>query len=249
MSTIVCADNFMCGITLSISKNRDVYSCGWHHLGAHGFSENILEFTQIPLLKNITSLAFGISSAVFLDLDGNVFTFGSNTHGQLGIGKDKFFLSKSTDPLKVDLPPIKQISSGNYFIMCVSEDNELFCFGNNRDGILGLGSNEESYFSPQKIESLKEIEFVECAGNRTFCKTFNNEFFCWGINDAGQLGIGNTDCQNIPIKCDDWPRDVVDIKGGNLHTLLLTENQQVFSCGRNINNELGRESDGIFIFI
>ena len=104
----------------------------------------------------------------------------SNEYGQLGIGdKD---LSHTSIPQKVNLPPCKQISCGNNFTMCLSENGEVYSFGNNDYGQLGLGNNAENYNSPQLISSLKDVEFIECGGNHTFCKTLNNEIFCWGNN-------------------------------------------------------------------
>ena len=57
---------------------------------------------------------------------------------------------------------------------------EVYSFGRNYYGQLGIGNNE-SYYSPQLISSLKDVEFIECGGDHTFCKTLNNEIFCWGI--------------------------------------------------------------------
>ena len=89
---------------------------------------------------------------------------------------------------------------------------------------------------------MKGVEFIECGASYTFCKTFNNEIFCWGQNQFGQLGLGNNDNQNTPILCSSLlNEDVIDIKCGMYHTLVLTSNGDVLSCGRNTFSELGRE--------
>ena len=74
----------------------------------------------------------------------------------------------------------------------------------------------------------------------TFCKTLNNEIFCWGYNGFGQLGLGNRDKQNIPILWSSLSNeDTVDVKCCGLAS---TSNGDV-SCGKNNYGQLGRETD------
>ena len=90
-------------------------------------------------------------------------------------------------------------------------------------GELVFGNNEDNYNSPLSISSLKEVEFIECGGNHTLCKTLNNEIFCWGNNSFSQLGLENTDKQITPILYSSLSNeDVVDIKCVIYHTLALT---------------------------
>merc|ERR1712000_141789 len=136
-------------------------------------------------------------------------------------------------PQKVNLPPCTQISCGDDFTMCLSENGQL-----------GIGNNEESYNSPQLISSLKDVEFIESGDEHVFCKILNNEIYCWGSNYYGQLGLGNNDNQNTPILCSSLLKeDIVDIKCGYFHTLVLTSNGDVLYCGDDNNKQLGRETD------
>ena len=81
-------------------------------------------------------------------------------------------------------------------------------------------------------------------GNSVFCKILNNEIYCLGRNDDGQLGLGYTERQCIPVLCSSLlNEDIIDIKCGADHTLVLTSNGDVLSCGYNGNGQLGRETD------
>ena len=245
MSTIISARNPACGYTIFISKDGTVYSFGSHNKGAHGHKDEEVLFPKIiSPLKNITSIDCGHEHTVCLDSSGCLFSFGSNNYGQLGQSNVK----TTHVPLKVDIPPITQISCGLYFTICLSENGYLYSFGSNYNGQLGIGNdNIKSFNSPQKIESLKDIDFFECS-DHTVCKTLNNEIYVWGSNEEDQLGIGNKKITDniyycsIPIKCEDWPNDIIDIKCGLHHTLVLTSSQDVYSCGSNEYGQLGQSS-------
>ena len=126
----------------------------------------------------------------------------------------------------------------NYFVICLSENGDLYSFGSNEFGQLGLGNNE-GFNSPQKVETVQDIDFIECGEYHSICKTNSGEFYCWGRNNHGQLGIGNSDNQKLLFQCLNW-QDIVDIKCGAFHTLALTTNQEVYSCGENLSGQLGR---------
>ena len=227
---------------MCISDKGDVYSCGFSYCGAHGFPGLQLVIPdQITSLKNVISISCGKNHTTCLDTNGSVFILGSNLKGQLGIGSTE--LKQTEVPQKVNLPSTIQISCGNYFTICLTDNGDVYSFGDNLKGQLGIGNNVAFFNTPQLIESLKDVEFVECGGEYVFCKTIDNQVFCWGNNEYGQLGLGNTENQNLPIQCSSLLNiNTVDIKCGDRHTLLLTMNQQILSCGYNEEGQLGRSS-------
>ena len=225
--------------TICISSEGNVYSVGGLEQGIHGHSTNVTSLTRIPSLTQIKSVS-SYRQTLCLDFDGNVFIFGSNRKGALGIGIDQFSLDHIHTPHKLELPPIKHISVGLNFSMCVSENNELYSFGDNIYGNLGLGDVVSRNF-PQKIESLANVDYVECGSNHTICKTLNNEIYCWGHNEFGQLGVGHSKNILSPFLTNNiWPDEVIMFKCGFRHTLALNSYNEVYSCGLNSNGQLGR---------
>ena len=222
---------------------------GYSESSAHGFickTSTYFDKTpprMIPSLIHIKSVATIENHSVCLDNDGNVFTFGSNEFGQLGISKDKDRLKSTHFPRKVNLPPCKEVSCGCEFTICLTEDGLVYSFGNNDHGQLGLGNDELYYISPKLIKSLKDIKLIECGPNNTFCKSLNDDIYCSGRNDYGQLGLENNEDQNTPILCSSLlNEDIVDIGCSGEHTLVLTSNGDVLSCGNNTYGNLGRKT-------
>ena len=229
--------------TISLSNNGDMYSWGMQTYGELAHEPSMLDTpTKVTTVSNIVAFACGSNHTVCLDADGNIFTCGDGRFGQLGfvVIDNPFYCTNTLQ--KVKIPTIKQVSCGLNFTVCLADNGDLYSFGCNDCGQLGLG-NTENYFSPKKIETITDIQFVECGSTFSFCKSNNNEIFCWGSNSKSQLGIGNTINQHLPYKCIDYPDNVVNIKCGDNHTLVLTSNQEVFSCGINTEGQLGRFVD------
>lgn len=232
VSNVVCSSER----TLCVSDNGDVYNIGSSLIHKE---KKLIPLTKIVHLQNIVMVSCGYSHSVCLNNIGNVFTIGSNSYGQLGQGKDKETLPHTVLPVQVHIPMCKQVSCGFYFNMCVSEDGNVYSFGYNSSGELGHG-NTIVNTSPKQIECLENIDFIECGFDYAICKSIENDIFCWGYNGKGQLGIGTTENHKIPFKCTNYPENIVDIKCGDNHTLVLTSNQDVYSCGGNDFGQLGR---------
>ena len=222
VSTIICSED----MTLCLSTDGTVFSVGHSSFGENGYEEEVVFPPKIiPLLVNIKSVDSSGNHSACLDYDGNVFTFGINMCGQLGIC-NPFHLISTHIPQKVNLPPCIQISCGRFCTMCVTEDGLVYLFGNT------IGNQDECFYLPTIIEYLQDVQFIECVERYAFCKTKNNEIYCWGSNDCGQLGLGNLDLQITPVQCTSLlNEDIVDIKCSTNHTLALNSKGEVLSCG------------------
>ena len=254
IAKISCADDILAnsfGCTMSISEKGELQMFGKDATSSFLNSESeddeiegeCNSLQSFSSLKNIQAVHCCFDHTICLDDFGSVFTFGNNECCQLGVGDQLEFTS---NPQKLNLPPIKQISGCIMSSLCVSEDGFIFVFGSNDEGELGLGNNEENIQFPKRIESLTNVDFIACGFDHTICKTFENKLFSWGKNSSGQLGIGNLDSSNRPIQHTEVPfdiSDIVDIKCGMLHTVVLTKKQEVFSCGDNYLGQLGRTTE------
>ena len=229
LSSVVCSTKQ----TQFISNDGDIYLFGGY--GPSDKEEDI-DIPKKLEICFIISIACASRHTVCLDKYGNVFTFGSVDSGQLGIAKEPVSFDYTLKPQKVNVPLCKQVSCGETFTICLTESGDLYSFGY---GELGLGKITEA-LTPQKIESLKDIDFVDCGYNHTICKTLNGEIYAWGNNDYGQLGTGNQRSRYEPYLCSDYPDNIVDIKCSFYFTLILTSNKELLSSGNNYYGQLGR---------
>ena len=242
-SSIVANDEYPQGCTWCISENGDLYSFGCHEDLAHGHSEEfIFPPLKVTMLHQIIAVDCGDYHCICLNVMNEVFAFGSNKFLQLGFGKTV----SQAEPQKVNLPPIKQISCGRLFSVFLTLNGDLYTCGANSLGQLGYFTDIDI---PKKIDYLHDIDFVRCGSEHAICKTNNDDIYVWGCNNVGQLGIGDVHGEGImkhhttAYKAIKWPTGIVDIKCGVSHTLVLTENKEVYSCGSNAFGQLGRNVD------
>ena len=72
-----------------------------------------------------------------------------------------------------------------------------------------------------------------------------NKMFSFGQNDTGHLGLGGIPDIEVPSPqfVTELPStSILDVQGGNSHSVLLSQCGKVFTCGSNENGQLGHDS-------
>ena len=244
-SSIICVKSIFGFITICIGNDKNVYSLGNSRYGLHGHNKRQIYIpTRINDLTNIKMIDCGGGHCICLNYNGDVFTFGSNEHGQLGIGKTYKELKCECVPQKVKVPPCIQVCSGYDFSICLTEENVLYSFGFALYGCLGLGNDSENeYNQPKLIPNINNVEYICCGSYHIICKTYNNEFYSCGSNDSGQLGKECKYGSSEFIKYFNWPDNIMSVKCGSYHSLILTSEGDIYSFGNNEYNQLGLNNE------
>jgi hypothetical protein len=88
------------------------------------------------------------------------------------------------------------------------------------------------------VNSLDSV--VAIAAGKYFSLFLKSDGTVWacGINDAGQLGVGNLLNSNVPLKMVGLT-NVIAISAGEFHSLFLKNNGTVWACGGNFNGQFG----------
>jgi alpha-tubulin suppressor-like RCC1 family protein len=156
--------------------------------------------------------------------------------GELGIGRRKH----TTTPTKVNIPgPVACFSCGAGHALALTADSQVFTWGANYRGELGIPTVEHNAKLPQLLdnESLGEIVKVVGGSETSFALSQDGTVFSWGANEYGQLGCGD-EIHETPQKVL-IPVPIVDLVSGWYHVLALTKDHQVYGWGGNSDGELG----------
>jgi len=225
--------------SLGLGSNGKVYSWGSNsqgQLGINIYGGQSLLPVLIPSLSKIIQVSGGDEFCLALTSSGKVYSWGSNSHGQLGIGING---GQSLVPVLIpSLSNIVQISGGAYHCLALASNGKVYSWGNNAAGQLGIGTDEKSNV-PVLIPSLSKIIQVSAGGDFSLALTSNGKVYSWGSNQYGQLGIGiNTIESFVPVLIPSL-FNIVEISTGGYTCSALTRNGKVYSWGINFSGQLG----------
>ncbi|XP_037990606.1 probable E3 ubiquitin-protein ligase HERC4 isoform X2 [Motacilla alba alba] len=129
--------------------------------------------------------------------------------------------------------------------MALSRGGELFTWGQNTHGQLGVGSQIALTPEPQLVERLKGIPLAQIAagGAHSTSVSLSGAVYSWGKNSFGQLGLGDTkdrDCPTYVGALEHWK--TVLISCGADHTAVLSKEGLVCTFGAGGSGQLGHNS-------
>ncbi len=139
--------------------------------------------------------------------DGSLKCWGANLYGQLGLG-DAEPRGDQAGELGDSLPfvdlgagrKVVAIAAGNFHTCAVLENGALKCWGDGADGQTGLGAAALRGKNPGDMgDNLEAVNLgggavvqVACGGFHTCAILGGGALKCWGHNDTGQQGQGDT---------------------------------------------------------
>ncbi|KAL5017995.1 hypothetical protein ScPMuIL_003717 [Solemya velum] len=225
-----------------------LFSCGNNDHGQLGHEKGTQRLEQIESLdsKNVVQTCAGKDYSLCLTSAGEVFSWGSNQQGQLGRGNVELALQGVPKLIKQLVPHhVVQISGGSEHCLALTKDGQLFCWGGNYHGQLGLGNNGGCQNLPNLITSLRGIpvKHISTGSSHSFLLTVSGALFGWGKNSFGQLGVNDEKDRHYPTLCKSLRQQKVDyVECGDDHTAVLTEDGGVFTFGAAGYGQLGHNS-------
>ena len=182
--------------TLVLQENGDVYGFGRGHttLGQGDSAPGTyLTPVKVPLPGPAIDIAAGWTHSLVVLENGDVYAFGGNYYGALGLGlgfESKVFAT----PLRIEgLGSAIAVAAGNSSSFVLLENGDLYSFGYNDRGQLGLGDTEHRDV-PVKVESISGVAMVTAGDRHTLAVLENGHVYSWGDSGA-KLGHGDTTTQ------------------------------------------------------
>jgi alpha-tubulin suppressor-like RCC1 family protein len=170
-----------------------------------------------------------------------IYSWGLNNHGQLGQNDTQNYNSPYPIYFFEDYDIVK-LETGDYHAILVTAAGEVFVWGYNNHGQLGLGSSAGSQIAPVLSPALSNLSIARLyvGGNHNFIVTPQGYIYAWGCNTAGQLGLGDLQPRYLPQRVHALTGlDVVSLHVGFEHTFAITRFGEVYAWGSNTFNELG----------
>lgn len=156
-----------------------------------------------------TAVSGGGSHSCVLLEDGTVKCWGENYWGQLG-QNDEVVRGRGSSTMGDELPSVPLgpfvsvfVDSGGEFNCALADDGAVKCWGRNEYGQLGQGDNS-TRGGPSTADDMGinlpvvdlgtglAVEKISLGGMHACAVLTDGGLKCWGRNDKGQLGLGDT---------------------------------------------------------
>ncbi|NWR92372.1 HERC5 ligase, partial [Furnarius figulus] len=161
---------------------------------------------------------------------GELFTWGQNAHGQLGVGSQTTFIPKAQLVNRLKGVPLAHIAAGGAHSTAVSLSGAVYSWGKNDFGQLGLGDTEDRD-CPSYVASLEHWKtvFIACGADHTAVLSKEGLVCTFGAGGAGQLGHNSTQNELIPrVVAELWGARVSQVACGRQHTLVYVPSLDKF---------------------
>lgn len=231
-------------------------------------TETLIYIPVIVVPENglvVPDVKTGNNFTVTLKSNGTVWSFGTNTNGELGLGDNTYRNSPEQVEILENIV-VEQISVGTSHIIALTQDGKVYTWGLNSNGQLGLGTTKNNNI-PQQVNMPKSTEVVQVIKD-TIVKVIANKNTSYAIAQSGKVyawgeGYGKTPVQieleqdiidisesylldingNVYSKETNARLEIVEkikyISEGNSHTVFLSENGTAYTIGSNTFGQFG----------
>ncbi|GEM_PF-3060698 len=176
-------------------------------------------------------------SSYVIDKDGQLWAWGLNFYGQLGLG-DR---TNRTSPMKVPMPAGVSrwvlIAGGANHAIAVGDSDKLYAWGLNDQGQIGVGYIGGFFVSPMLIPNPPGVKkWIAVSAGADHCEALSDDgvLWAWGNNQLGQLGTGRT-CSFFRPERVHFPSEVTAwtaVAAGPGYTLMISQDGHLYGAGQ-----------------
>jgi len=234
-----------------IGNDGTLWVWGSNASGQLGDGTTINKSLPVQIAGSWTLVSTGINSTGAIKSDSTLYGWGSGTAGETG---DSANVSKSSPVLIGNIPNLNQptiptlvvgnswsqISVGTSYQLATDANNNLYTWGLNSSGQLGLGTDTIARSNPVFIRS----NTVQISAGTSHAALINNvgELYAWGLNSIGQLGDNSSITKSSPVQIGIGTSWNV-VAAGSTNTIATRNDGTLFAWGQNLNGEIGNNTN------
>jgi len=214
--------------------------------------------------ESISSFSYGLSFGCVLSASDSMKCWGYNVNGQLGLGHPNDIGDEPNEMgdnlTAVELPTgvqVQQMVSDSSINSIITSDGDLFMWGFNYYGQLGIGSNDNigrlinemgDFLVSTQVGFGFEVLDLQSGFYHTCALLDNFQIKCWGYNGYGQLGYGDSETRGdedgemanyLPFVDLGEGHAVRELQIGGHHSCVILIDNSMRCWGDNGNGQLG----------
>jgi len=197
------------------------------------FERSVAESWELFNASPTVQIAAGLNHTVALKVNGTVWAWGNNGAGRLGTGHS-IYVNRNIPTQVIGLRNIAYIAAGDHHTIALTNDGNIYAWGNHGVGQLGIGYSFPNHTRPVPVNFnfSGRITAVAARTHHTFALTSEGYVYAWGNNWTGQLGVGDAALRRVPTRISNF-NGVTSITTGARHTIATKDGGAVYIWGRN----------------
>lgn len=240
----------ICGVDIA----RVAYCMGRNERGQAGVGHEtpLPDLTPVQTGATVSQLQSS-DHACLVTTAGGLQCWGNNWYGALGIADTAMVCDPVPScyqllPVPVPTPGVTfaSVTVGGGTSCALTTSGEAWCWGDNGAGTVGAPSSDTCWMSgcnprPTPVSGGLRFRSLRTDWGITCGVTPSGDGYCWGRNDAGQLGVGDLEDRSVPTAVLGGLK-FRDIVPGSRHTCGLTLAGAAYCWGHNSQGALGKGS-------
>lgn len=215
-TSLAAGADFACGI----STGGDTFCWGLDQYGQLGNGTTVPFPHGVPTPARVTTdvrfvaLTAGGFHACGLDAEGRAYCWGQNRSGQLGLGTLTDSVVTSPRRVALDLR-FASISAGRAHTCGITRTGVSYCWGENDDGMLGLGvtpTHEDVHPTPEPVIGAPAFVSIAAGSSGTCAVGQDERVYCWGAFALGRGSLQALSGTPVPVIS---PVRFRDVQGGS----------------------------------
>lgn len=243
--------------TLVLTEDATVYSFGFGKHGQLGHGD--LCNLHVPQLlspfgsSSVVSVGAGFAFSGALTQTGEVFTWGTNESGQLGVlDPPDHTIPQQIDPARFGGEEAAALTIGGAHAGVITYSGAVCMWGDNTQGQLGTGSPLDANERPTQLnfEGILPpgagVTRLSCGGSVSIATCSAGGCYVWGCAVSGQLRLRSRRC-GLPETVDFGYEEHIDHVAAGAHHLLAfsSSNATLYCWGHGADGRLGTGDDAI----
>jgi alpha-tubulin suppressor-like RCC1 family protein len=226
--------------TCAIDSNNDMWCWGSGLFGQLGITSFNIQSSNVPVKvetdKKFQKVAGGQNHNCAIELNGEVWCWGTNANAQLG---NNDTADSSTLVKILNNNSFSRLSAGSLHTCAIDDASRLWCWGWNNFGQLGT-NDSTNYYVPTMVDSTVLFNEIECGSGHNCAIDATGYAWCWGEHSKGRLGLSVWSGNEVlaPEKVDS-NSIFVSISAANSHTCAIDDGGQLWCWGNEFNGRLG----------
>lgn len=224
---------------MALKQDQTLWAWGLNgngQLGDNTLVDKLVPTQESTAATDWVAIAAGLAHSVALKSDGSLWTWGSNSDGQLG---DNTIVSKSSPTQEfTSATDWVAVAAGSNHTLALKSDGTLWAWGLNGSGQLGDNSVTQRNAPTQENTAATDWVAIAAGSAQSFAIKSPGTLWGWGENAGGRLGDGTVTQRNVPTQeftgATNWA-----YAASGLHGAAIRSDGTLYGWGPNTNGEVG----------